>query len=272
MKYAVYRCLYGEDFIQESINSIIDYVDRVFVFWTNKPFGNTSGCTYKGEYIEFPEKFDSIIDKITELNNPKIVLINSYSDTPFNQLTYIINDILLDKFDRPNLIMIIEPDMVFRQDQIEKTFKEFEETKLVSASTRQVELWKTVDYVIPERLRTGVVLWNMDMVNVLPKTGVVGNAIGVPMCFLNSYVHNFGFCMSEKNMRWKHLTALAFGEIIGDSVANENWYESVWKSWNYNTNNTNLEISAGYEHLIPYAEPYDTTLLPQLIKEKYDYL
>ena len=72
MRYAIYRCLYGEDFVQESIKSIEPYVDKIFVFWTNKAWGNATECTYKGRLVRFPEKFDNIVEKVQLLNNSKI--------------------------------------------------------------------------------------------------------------------------------------------------------------------------------------------------------
>ena len=53
--YAIYRCYYGEDFIQESIRSITDYVDKIFVFVDNTPWGSADECVYKGETIKFPK-------------------------------------------------------------------------------------------------------------------------------------------------------------------------------------------------------------------------
>lgn len=82
---------------------------------------------------------------------------------------------------------------------------------------------------------------------------------------------NFGYAFSPKTMYWKHMTALAFSQKIGDSVPNEDWYEEKWIKWDYERNNENLEVSKGYEHLIPLAEKYDTSQLPEtIIKEFID--
>ncbi len=66
-------------------------------------------------------------------------------------------------------------------------------------------------------------------------------------------------------MYWKHLTALGYCQKIGDSVPNEDWFDKVWRDWDAKTNNTNLEMSKGYEHLIPGAVPY-TNRLPEVLK------
>jgi hypothetical protein len=70
-------------------------------------------------------------------------------------------------------------------------------------------------------------------------------------------------------MYWKHLTALAFSRIVGDSLPNESWYEEKWLNWNPITNNRNLEISLGYEWTIPSAIPCPTHLIPLSVWNKF---
>jgi hypothetical protein len=67
-------------------------------------------------------------------------------------------------------------------------------------------------------------------------------------------------------MYWKHMTAIGFSQKIGDDLPNEDWYEDKWLNWNFETNNQNLEISKGHEHLIPRALKYDRNELPELLK------
>ena len=267
MRYAIYRCLYGEDFIQESIKSVIDHVDKVFIFWTNKPWGNTDRCMYKGEEVLFPDKFDNILDKITELNSPKIELVEAYTESPFGQLTHFVNDILLERYEKPDTLIILEVDHVFREDQIVKALKDFEEGGYDCATTRQVELWKTAKFRIPYRpSRCGANLWNLGKINKLPSTGTQGNIDGMPV--LDVDVHNFGFCASSKVMRWKHLTAIAFSKGVRDSLPNENWLDK-WEAWSEDNQSKNLEISLGFEHNIPHAVAYNISDLPSLVVAKY---
>ncbi len=140
--YAVYRCLYGEDFVQESIMSINDAVDKIFVFWDNTPWGDVTECVYKGQTVKFPKKFDKVVEKIKELNNPKIELIYDHQDTADNQLTHFVNDIILPKYEKPSIILSLKVDHVFRSDQIKKAIEEFIEKDCVFCdyqSNRSVE-------------------------------------------------------------------------------------------------------------------------------------
>jgi len=267
VRYALYRCLYGEQFIQESIKSVIDHVDKVFVFWTNKPWGNTDRCIFKGEEVLFPDKFDNILDRIKELDSPKIELVEAYTESPFGQLTHFVNDILLERYDRPDTLVILEVDHVFREDQIVKALNDFEAADYDCATTRQVELWKTPKFRIPNRpSRCGTNFWNLSKLSNLPPTGTQGNISGMPV--LDVDVHNFGFCESSKVMRWKHLTALAFSKEVGDSPPNENWLDK-WEAWSEDNQSKNLEVSLGCESNIPHALPYNISELPSLVVEKY---
>ena len=262
--YCVYRALYGEDFVQYSIRSILPYVDKVFVFWDDTPWGDVQSCNYKGEQIVFPKKFDSTVELIGYMNEPKITLLYDHRFNNVNQFTHLVNQRILPGYEKPDEILVIEVDQVFRKDEIEKAFTEFRECNLLCAKTRQVEVWRGFDYRVPEReYRTGAVLWNLRDLDKLPPTQ--RQAEGEGMQSLQAKVHNFGFAISPKVMYWKHLTALAFSQIIGDSQPNEAWLEDKWLSWHPETNNSNLEISKGFEHVIPKVIPYHVALLPEEI-------
>lgn len=254
---AIYRCLYGADFIQQSIRSIIDYVDKIFIFWDDTPWGNVTEVTYKGARIFFPKRFDDILDKIRDIKSDKIELIYDHVENNINQFTHFVNDIIIPNYGKLNDIMIIEVDHVFRKNEIERALSEFNSNNWKVAKTRQIELWRTIDFRIPERpQRTGVVFWNITGLDRLPDTKRQGEPVYIKMETLDSFVHNFGFCLSEQAMFWKHLLALGFSQKIGDSQPNENWFEDKWLNWTLDDDNENLEISKGCESDIPYANPY----------------
>jgi len=262
--YCVYRTLYGEDFVQYSIRSILPYVDKVFVFWDDTPWGDVQSCNYKGEQIVFPKKFDATIELIGYMNEPKITLLYDHRFNNVNQFTHLVNQRILPGYEKPDEILVIEVDQVFRKDEIEKAFTEFRERNLRCAKTRQVEVWRGFDYRVPEReYRTGAVLWNLQDLDEMPLSGRQAEGMGIEI--LQAEVHNFGFAVSPKVMYWKHLTALAFSQVIDDCLPNEDWLEDKWLTWHPETNNENLEISIGYEHVIPKAIPYDVKLLPEEI-------
>ena len=276
MIYAVYRCLYGEDFVQESINSIIDHVDKVFVFFTNKPWGRSRFVEYNDEIVVFPKKFDNVVDKIKSLNNEKIHLIDQgihYVNEPWNVYTVLINNVVIPKYGKPDIFVMPEVDHVFADGDFKLALDEFRNSNYRVAKTRQIELWRTPCYRIPERTgRIGVVFWNMSCLNTLPATRGNANPNTEPMIensILSISVYNLGFMVSEKVMYWKHLTAMAFCTIIDDSRPNPSWLKEKWINWDFEKNNKDLEISVGWEHVIPKAIKYENCRLPLSILERF---
>ena len=263
---AVYRILYGEDFIQESIRSILPYVDKVFIVKAEKPWGNTRGVTYKGQWVSWPEEFDKTREKIRELNESKVEIIDDYWPTPKGQLTHIVNDLILKRC-KPYTVVFIEPDHVFSAEEAEKAFTSWHLYSGPQATTRQVELWKTPEFCVPERPNRTSVVFHRILGSPMGETGFNGASEGIHR--LPAKVHNLGFCLSPQNMYWKHLTALAFSRIVGDSPPNEDWYENKWLGWDEKGNSVNLEISLGYEWTIPLALRYNTEYLPESIRIKY---
>lgn len=289
--YAVYRVLYGEDFIKESIKSLCFNADKIFICIADKPFGNTTGVNYKGQWISWPEKFDNVRTKIQELIDedealpvfpkpPKlnfkdrIVIIDDYCASPKNQLTHIVNDLILPNYPHPDMIIMMEPDHVFSESGARDALCfEMEETpdSVRCATLDQIEYWKTPHWRIPNRPnRMGPIIHRLSPGEKLCETGFNGAPVKGGVTRLYETVHNMGFCASPEVMYWKHLTALAFSKVIGDSVPNESWYEEKWLKWHPLLNNKNLEISLGYEWAIPYAYEQDTSDVPELIREKYE--
>ncbi len=264
--YAVYRCLYGEDFIQESIAAIEPYVDKVIVIWSDVPWGNVQEVQYKGDTVVIPKQIDNIIQRIKGMPGEKIHLIHDNVFTPENQFTHFMDDIVLANFEMPTHVMFLEPDMVFKKQELELTLESFDNANLITASTKQIELWRNFDHRIPARVRPGCILWNMKWIgSVFPPTGKSCNYVILP--YLPSMVHNFGFCVSDRSMYWKHLLAMGFSEKINDSPPNPEWLEKKWHAWNGMSNNRDLEVSLGKEYEIPCAIYYDRRELPETILE-----
>lgn len=276
MIYAVYRCLYGEDFIQESIKSIRDYVDKIFIFWDDRPWGDTESCIYKGEMIKFPKKFDNILDKINELGDPKVNLIYDHVYNNKGQYTHFLNDIILKNWQKPDILMITEVDHVFKQVEISRAMEMMTTGQIQHATTKPLELWKTYEFRISERPRTATIFWDMKGLDFLPDTDRDGSRrlasrFKYILEILPVYTHNFGFCYNPQTMYWKHLTAIAYCKKIGEQRRpNEGWYDK-WLNWTVDgENNKDLEITEGREHAISHAYPYEIEELPEVIKDKYN--
>jgi Flp pilus assembly protein TadD len=265
--YAIYRCLYGEDFIQESIMSINDSADKIFIFWDDIPWGALTECVYKGQTIKFPRKFDNVVEKIKELNNPKIELIYDHRNTAENQLTHLVNDVILPNHEKPSIIMSIEVDQVFRRDQISMALEEFIEKDCVFATTAQIEVWKGLRHILPERPnKVGAIFCNFSKLDKMPATLRHGGVLLMPK--LSAFVHRLGFAVSEKVMYWKHLLSIAAARKSGGNVPSEDWYDEKWLKWDYQSGNETVEIPEGSQNLILKAIPYDVNELPEEIRAR----
>lgn len=269
--YALYRVLYGEDFIQESIKSIAEYVDKIFIFWTDRPWGDVSSCFYKGREVLFPRPVDDALGKAMALGLPKLEILHDHVYCPKNQFTHWVNDRILPCYARPDIVLMIEPDHVFRRDQAEGFLPEFISSGHRAATTLQIELWRTPLWRLPPRPRGSTTIWDLRGIDQVPQTGTLAGPVDFELGTLSTFVHNLGYCRSDKLMFWVHLIAVAYAPVVGDSIRNENWYEEKWLGWDPLENNSNLEPSTGAEHHIPYAEPYPVAELPEVIRAKYGY-
>ena len=264
--YAVYRYLYGGDFLQASIKSVSDHVDKIFVFRDDIPRGNVSECFYKGKTVKFSEQVEGIADKIAELDDPKVELIHDHRNSDDNFLTHYVNDIILPNYEKPSVILFLDVDHVFRSDQIGSAVGEFIESNYLFATTDQVEMWRDFYHRLPDRPeKTGAVFCNMSRLDKMPETLKHGGIAVMPK--LSACVHNFSFAVSEKTMYWKHLFSIALAQKIGGDIPFEDWYEEKWLKWDYESNNENLDISEQIK--IPWAVPYNADKLPEAILEKY---
>jgi hypothetical protein len=267
---ACVRLLYGEDWIVPLVRSVLPHVDEVVIFWSDRPWGQARSVTYLGNDTAIPwtagKPFDGWVDRVREQGfDPKPPVSQHYFhvDTPKGYWTAAINDRWPSKM--PETLILLEGDHVWRDDQMRMALREFSNNRMKCATSRQIELWRTFDWRIPERSnRTGCVFWDTRGMSAFPPTRSQGEWSGTEMQTLRAEVHNLGFCSSERTMLSKHLTALSFSGKIGDSKPNARWLEDVWKRWTPGMGN--LEISEGHEHSIRCAIPYDRTMIPEVLK------
>ena len=234
MIYAIYRIHYGLDFLGKSIESVIDEVDKVFVFWSKQPwYKKCENLPPLNENVlEFCKKYD------------KVTVIEKEFDLPENQFKKMY-DHVVSEYSNPDKVIMMEPDMVWDH----KTLNEVWKLKDDEVSFDQIEFWKNEKYHVPrEQPRPGPTLWN----KAPEKTG--------KGCFHNKNIHpklkcyNYGFCLSPEVMKYKHEVAIQSSKYYKDSLPAKDWYEEKWLNWTPET--TDLEISEKHRHLIKKAIPW----------------
>ena len=273
MLYAIYRGLYGEDFIEDSVASITEFVDRIFFFLDPKPWGDVTSCEYKGGLVQFPKTFDNYFPLVNEIaqGNPKVSIQYDHQYNNIGQFTHLINERILPYCQKPDVFLIVEPDHVWRQDELEKALRFFRDSGAECGLTRQIEVWKGFRHIVPPRpQRTGGVFWSLHKRDRMPATMRQAEPAesGCHIVRIDAYVHNMGFAVSEEAMFWKHMIALGMSQKIRDSRPRPDWYENVWMEWEPGMRN--LEISIGAESDIPmvYESPVDQ--LPKAIQERLE--
>ena len=257
MRWAIYRIHYGTDFLFQSIDSILDSVDKVFVIYSLNPWVVKDTVNYLGNEIVMPKLHENVREFMFYHFNgeSKISLLQREFSTPLNQFR-IMYDMCVDisPSDDPEFVLFMEPDMVFYKPDVGQLFKELlEATNAPCVGTNQIELWKNKEYRIPERKRIGPMIWHLGRApNFSTHFGTWHPQYQIVTDKIKNY--NFGFCLSEKTMLYKHLAAINFSDKIGDSIPSQEWYVDKWLNWTPET--TDLEISAAHKHFIPKAEPF----------------
>jgi hypothetical protein len=235
MRYAIYRIHYGLDFLGKSIESVIDEVDKVFVFWSKQPwYKECENLPPLNENVlEFCEKYD------------KVIVIEKEFNLPDNQFKLMYDEVV-SRYPKPEQTLMIEPDMVWDKEELKKVW----ELKDNEISFNQIEFWKNEKWYI-KRDRPGPTLWN-----VAPK--ITGKG-----CWSNRHnVHptikckNYGFCLNKDTMNYKHEVAIQSSKYYKDSQPSVEWYEKKWLNWTPETED--LEISEAHRHYIKRAYPYGT--------------
>ena len=268
MNWAIYRIHYGTDFLKQSIDSIIDSVDKVFVIYSLNPWVVEGDVTYLGEVYSMPklqEDVPAFMEKHYS-NNKKVEWFNQEVSTPANQFRNYYDICVKKENKKPYTVLFMEPDMVYSENDVVNLRIQLNINDIPCLGTTQIELWKNNSWRIPQRPRVGPVMW-------LPsrapdfKTHFGTTMPGLDYVSHNIQNHNFGFCLNATTMMYKHLTAIQFSAAIGDSIPSHEWYRDKWLNWTPETRN--IEISEEWKHMIPKAELYN---MPDKMKKQMEIL
>ncbi len=272
IRWAIYRIHYGLDYLKQSIESIIDDVDHVFVVYSKEPWSKKKKVTYLGEEFDMPELHENV-EAFMQLNfgnNLKVHWTNTETTTPLHQFSDYYR-MCLQKYSEitvPQYVLLMEPDMIFRKTDVNHFFSEYiysDISILPCVGFTQIELWKNHNWRIPQRDRIGPMLWKADnLFHAMTHFGTYTNDQKYTFDEFQNY--NFGFCMNARTMLYKHLTAINFSTEIGDSIPSHEWYRDKWLQWTPET--TDLEIASKWKHLIKRAEPYE---MPEEMKLQIGY-
>jgi len=279
---AVYRLLYGSDFIAESISSVYDACDAVLCFVGRKPFGGRESVEYFGREVFFPYDIDGVADTIRawcvehDQAGKVRVIENPYDAVLKNQLGRLVDEYILPHYDCTHVLQV-EFDEVWREDMIEHLVEAAESSSADELMAVSDLFWRAPWFVSRRENAYAIVRRITDACHIAGTIGPTGNALmseraDVTREDIDAYPHNFGYASSTRTMFWKHLTGLSFSrDLRMDSVPREEWFEDVWRAWNWETNRrTDLCPSIGYPDAFARAEPYPIEELPESIQRRIE--
>ncbi len=275
---AIYRLLYGSDFLAESLASIYPHVDRVLCMVTREMFGGRRVVSYFGRDVYLPHDIDGVTDTIRDFqrqhdpDNKVELLDNPFGATLIGQLSSIVNEIAAPRHD-PTHVMLVEPDEVWRPDLLARAINAARDPRVDEVMAAPPHLfWRSPRYVttrtnpycVLRAVRNGRIPTSGHALAAADQRGVVRT--NDP----ELRVHNFGFAGSARTIFWKHLTSLSFSRDAKlDCPPREEWFEDVWRAWNWQTNRrTDLCPSIGYEHVFPAATRFPERDLPKSIRTR----
>ena len=265
MIWAIYRIHYGTDYLKSSIKSIEKYVDKIFIFYSERPWVITENVKYKNEIIRFPDNPENIKQFITtNFTGDKFIIKNYECNTPLNQFGKLFDIACEITNKKPPYVLFMEPDMIFGKNQLKllKTELKFK-FWIRSLICKQIEIWKfdkeknirDTHRINLRNRRIGPVLWKVKNSDENIKTEFSGATKENKKNFsFLVKILNMGFSFNKKTMFYKHILAIVASNKIGDSEPDENWFEKKWLNWNEDCKN--LEISKGSQHLIKKAFKY----------------
>ena len=256
MKWAIYRIHYGLNFLKQSIDSIKDSVDRVFVIYSLDPWVKEYTINYLGEIFVMPVLHENVSEfmKWKYGEDKKIEYWRAEIPSPKNQFRQLYEMVCEKMEGVPEHVLFMEPDMVFYKPDVEKLFNELETRDLPCLGTLQIELWKNFEWRIPLRDRIGPMIWSPRRHHTW-ETHFGTYQDNMQIISEDILNYNFGFCLDEKTMLYKHLTAINFSKVIGDSIPSQEWYRDKWLNWTPET--TDIEIAERWKHTIPRAVIYN---------------
>ena len=240
MIYALYRIHYGLDFLEKSINSIIDDVDMIFIYWSKQPW-------YK-DCKNLPPMNENVKEYCKRWNG-KVNVIEREFDLPSGQYTQMYSD-MITGHTIPKKVLMMEPDMVWDKEQLKKALQLTD----AEVSFKQIEFWKNEEWYIKRtsgRERPGPTLYNH-------APGLTGKGTASNQQLVNNdiYCYNYGFCLSKEVMKYKFEVAVQSSKYYKDSIPSKDWYEKKWLNWTPETED--LEMSEAHKHYIKKAHPYGT--------------
>jgi len=275
---AIYRLLYGSDFIGESLESVYEHVDRIYCFVTSEIFGGQRVVNYFGRDVYIPHDIDGVREAIArwcdenDAQNKVRIIDNPHGAELIGQVGKMVNECVLPEEPECTYLLFVECDEVWHPEQIGRLFVRARGSDADEMQVGSHLFWRSFRYVSGRENPYTV----LRALNGRREMGETLHALSERdqslrrVLLQDVKVHNFGYASSERTVFWKHIAALSFSRDLGlDSPPREAWFEEVWLGWDWTLNRrTDLCPSVGHEEAFAPAAPYPFDDLPPSMQRR----
>lgn len=228
--------LYGKEYLEYAIKSVIDYVDEFLILYSQKPtYGHTTTIRNPDSYQELKD----IANKFSKVTW-KEVSINGEGNHRNMAMGYANN-----KFD---IVLAVDADEVWKPDTVEPSIKEAYDGKEKRYATNHqgwYHFYRSFDEVCRDGFEP-IRLTNMNVIN-----NYQGRVT-------QSVIYHFGYANCEKLQEYKMAVHGHKGEISND------WFTKKWL--NYRKGQTEYLHPASND-IWKETEPFNKQLLPDFMKQ-----
>lgn len=240
---AVYCVINEEEFIEYSINSVYDHVDKVVVILAREPRTILNPDVMK---VFKPDRTEEIVDNLAR-NNDKIVVFKGVWQTEMDQRNVGMEYCIQNGID---YYLLIDADEAYRADHLEYIKSEVEKHPEVGVFLiRCSTFWRSFHYRIPYQ-KMKWVPWRLFKITryrrflffKFPyhcrfiesnKTNSLGKIYKVDP--EKAIFYHFGYSRSTERMKLKIMASEVTHKFRSD------WFENVWMKWPQNKGMKNLQ-------------------------------
>lgn len=235
MKIAYYTLHYGSDYLGYSIKSIYDYVDKIFILYSDKPtFG------WATELVN-PDNKKKLMESAYLFSDPqnKIVWLDGYWQNEWQhreQIKSIAQSI------GSEYVLTVDSDEIWDEECFKEVNDISSKTNFSTYKIRMLTLWKSFNWQCLDDMQP-TRLW-------FPKRNG-GEFVG-----FNSRVYHFGYARSIEDVKYKV-------SIHGHKSEWRNEWIEKYEKWSPVNNLSDLHPVA---YNVWNATPYDKNILPSYMK------
>lgn len=268
MKIVAVYCIYNEEnYIEYSIKSIYDFVDKIIICLSQAPY--IAYNSKARDIVKSKDKTEEIVNRLAR-NDKKIKIIDGVWDSEVEHRNAAIKYCIDNNYD---YYFLIDADEMYRKDHLEAISREIAAHPEIGTFVIKCAIfWRSFRYRIPaekvawcprrifkvttKRKILGIKFpYNFRFIGE-NKTNSLGEVYHIPSN--KAIFYHFSYAKTFKDMKEKLSTFSHAHQIL------DGWYEKVWLKWPQNRQMPNIHPTNPEK--FPMVECVDPKDLPDVIK------